>query len=365
MLLYVTVQGQSKIQFSSETQGGYEYNYFKSPKQILQNGTLLTEDDLISSSIYQDINLDFDYSKVWEKHRFRASITPRARLFYDNFDDSYWSLVARAKYDYEISRYTKLFSELNFRRMNREGLDGAQDVLINPLGYTNYGANAGVEFQPFTKHTTSVELFYNFRDFDKFGIRDLEFHEFGVQFKTEQKFKPSKRTHRIGVDGYFKKRLYDTFNASDVIPNGKRDWSYIRLNPYYELPISRYFKIKPSFLYYVRIDNLEDRSGFTQLGPELKLRFKNDKTKIISNVSYITRDYKTLNAFDNNGQTGEKIEYQYVNFSLDLEHQISKQFFITTSLYSRVRSTNYTDISARSFRSYRNQYAGIGIKWVF
>ncbi|MEM9679461.1 MAG: hypothetical protein AAF901_03985, partial [Bacteroidota bacterium] len=274
LIFQATALSQSKTSFDVETQGGYEYNYFKSPTQILQNGALLTEEDLIASSIYQDVNLDFDYTFSWQKSRFRFSISPGARLFYENFDDSYWNLITRAKYDYDLTRRTRFLAEINFRRMNREGLDGAQDVLINPLGYTNYGASTGVSFRPFKYNRTTTELFYNFRNFDQFGIRDLEFHEFGINLKTEQRFKVNNLTHRYGLEGYFKKRLYDTFNASDVVPNGDRDWSYVKLNPYYEFPLSKTFKAIPSFLYYLRIDNLEDRSGFSQFGPELKLRYR-------------------------------------------------------------------------------------------
>ncbi len=357
---------QSKHQLDAETQGGYEYNYFKSPRQISQNGDLLTEDDLISSSLYQDVTVDYDYRYKWNQNRIRFSITPRARVFYESTEDSYWQLNATAKYDYKFNRNTKLLLEGGIKRMNRKGLDGAQDILVNPLGYTNFGLSGGVEFSPFANNETSVEAFYNFKDFDAFGSRDLQFNEFGLLVKTAQEFESNGLEHRYGLSAYVKKRNYDTFNASDVIVEGKRDWDYVRANAFYELPLSKTLEVEPSFLYYVRIDNNNNnQSGFTMYGPKLGLKYDNDKTKVRTAFSFVTRNYASLEARDSEEAIGEKIQYQYAEFTLDAEHQLNDHLFITANIYSRVRSTNYTDLAARSFRGYRHQYAGLGIKWEF
>lgn len=364
LLSTLTASAQVKQGFEVETQGGYEYNYFKSPEVVRQDGVIFTEADLISSSVYQDIKMDYDYRYKWGRNRIRLSATPATRLFYENFQDSYWSLNATAKYDYEINGNTKFLTQLSFKRMDREGLDGAQDILINPLGYLVYGANTGIEFKAFPNNRTTLKAFYNFTDFDAFGIRDLQFDEFGVQLSTRQVFEVNNLKHSYGLTAYVKKRLYDTFNASDVITDGERDWSYAKATAYYEYPIGETFEIEPSLVYYVRVDNMADRSGFRQFGPALRLKFDNDKTSVRSYFKYLTRNYTSFEARDNNGPTGEKIQYNYADIALDAEHRLgSTGFSITAKVYSRIRTTNYTDIDARSFRGYSNQYAGIGLKW--
>ncbi|MEM9650186.1 MAG: hypothetical protein AAF969_17045, partial [Bacteroidota bacterium] len=141
LLILASVLGhsQERHRFEVGSQTGYEYNYFKSPDQLQVGGTLLNENDLIASSGYFDVILDYDYRYKWKGHRLRASVSPYTRLFRENDSDSYWSLDAMLKYDYKITKKTKFLAEINFQRMNREGLDGAQDILVNPLGYTNYG----------------------------------------------------------------------------------------------------------------------------------------------------------------------------------------------------------------------------------
>ncbi|MBQ4822135.1 hypothetical protein [Aquimarina sp. MMG016] len=362
-----SIFAQSKSKFNAETQGGYEYNYFRSPKEIrTDNDVILTDNDLIASSFYQDVELNYKYQYKWDKNRIRFSANPFSRIFYESFDDSYWSLNVKANYDYKITKKTLVFAEARFLRMNREGLGGEQDVLINPLGYTNYGATAGLEFEPFSNNELSVEGFYNFRNFDAFGVRDLQFNEFGAQLSSVQTFKINRLKHKLGAVVYVKKRLYDTFNASDVDgPNGERDWDYAKGTFFYQLPFSKQLEIKPSFSYYVRIDNSTNRSGFSQYGPGIAMKYNNDKTKIRTTFSFITRNYEEIEARDTEDLIGEKLKYEYANFQLNASQKIGGGFSVTATISSRIRSTNYTDIDARSFRNYRNQYAGVGVLWEF
>ncbi|WP_128755200.1 hypothetical protein [Aquimarina sediminis] len=354
---------QSKNSLDIETQGGYEYNYFKSPKEVRVDNTVLTKENLISSSVYQDIEIDYKYRYKWRKNRARLSLNPFSRVFYENFDDSYWSLDAKAKYDHKFTRKTIFLTEIRLKRMNREGLGGNQDVLINPLGYTNYGITTGVQFAPFKANEMTFEGFYNFKDFDAFGVRDLQFDEYGVQFSSIQSFEVHRLEHKFGISAYVKKRLYDTFNASEIDTDGERDWDYIKANLFYELPFSEKFRVKPNLIYYKRIDNSTGRSGFNQFGPGIHMTYKNKSTKIRTSLSHISRKYNDIEARNTEMRIGENLKYQYANFQMNASHKIGNGFSITATIYSRVRSTNYTDIDARSFRNYRNQYAGIGLRW--
>ena len=363
LLLSAVSIAQVKHSFEAETEAGYEYNYFRSPGEVHQNGQIFTASDLIESSIYQDIRLDYDFRKRWGKNRIRFSASPWARLYYENLEDSYWSLSTNVKYDYRLNRDTRILGEVSFKRRNREGLGGDQDVLINPLGYSNYGVKAGARFEPIQKNKTTVLAFYNFRDFDEFGVRDLQYDEFGIQFRSEQEFEVNNLEHEYGITGYVRKRLYDTFNASNVITAGERDWDYLKLTGYYNFPISKNFKIRPSYEYFVRVDNKNSRSNFNQFGPSIRLRYDNKKTTVRSTFRYLTRNYTNLEARDNNGLLGENIKYNYALFNLDAEHQLESGLILTATVYSFIRDTNFTDVTARSFRGYTNQYAGVGVKW--
>ena len=362
-LFSIISKAQVKQRFEAGTQSGYEYNYFKSPDEIQQGQIIFTAEDLIESSLYQDVTMAYHYRKKWRKNRIRFSTSGFARLFRKNFEDSYWNFLGSIKYDHNISRSVKLLGEVSVKRRNRRGLNGAQDVLINPLGFTNYGAKLGTEFRLLKRNRTTVSAFYNFKDFDAFGMRDLQFNELGVQLRTKQKFRINRLYHAYGLSVYVKKRLYDTFNASEIITDGKRDWSYAKATSYYELPLSKIVRIKPGFAYYVRIDNKDKRSGFRQFGPSIGVEFDTKKTTINTSFQYLTRNYTHLEARDSNGLINEKIRYNYADFTFDAVHQLGSGFFLTATVYSRIRETNYTDISARSFRGYRNQYAGIGIQW--
>ena len=353
--------GQERHRFEIGSQTGYEFNYFKSPDQLLVNGTLLTENDLVASSGYLDVSADYRYRYKEKGHRFRVALTPYARIFQENSSDSYWNLDASLKYDYKLTKNTKLLAEVNFQRMNREGLDGAQDILVNPLGFTNYGASGGLSFEPFKKNKTVLESFYNFKNFDAFGVRDLQFNEFGVRLSTKQEFRPGRYEHAFGLTAYYKKRLYDTFNGEDTPQNGQRDWDYSKVSLFYELPIGNFLEWEPSITYYGRFDRLENRSGFNQYGPGMRLRFDNEKTKLSAAMKYYIRDYTQITA---PGSAAENLQYQYFDISLRIEHQLPiKGLLFTGRAYSRLRETNTTDLASRSFRGYTNQYAGIGLLW--
>lgn len=362
LFVILTANSQSKHGLDIESLGGYEYNYFKSPNNINQNGILLGPEDLISSSLYQDLLIDYDYQYKWKENRIRFSLTPEARLFYDNFDDSYWSAKTSVKYDYNVSDNFEFLAELSNKIMNRKGLDGDQDVLVSPLGYNTFRASTGIQFKPFKNHKTTIETVYDFTNFDKYGTRDLEYNQYGIVIRSNHKVELNRLDHKFGFYGYYKKRNYKTFNANDVVMFGTRDWSYALGKFFYEYPLSDNFDVEPSFEYLNRIDVGDNRSGYQQYGPNLKVKYDNNKTKIKTSIEYLTRNYKTIEAQDNNGTTGDLTKYSYTNFRLDAEQLLGSKIFLTAQIYSRIRTTNYTDFNARSFRNYRNQYAGLGLK---
>lgn len=351
---------QERHRFELGTLAGYEYNYFKSPDELVVDGDSLTEEELIASSSFLDVFADYDYRFKKKGHRLRFSASPYARIFQENPSDSYWSLDAALKYDYRLSKNAKFLAELNFKRMNREGLDGAQDVLVNPLGYTNYGAASGFEFKPSQNNKTTVEGFYNFKNFEAFGIRDLEFNEYGGRVTTKQEFRPGRYEHAVGLTAYYKKRLYQTFNAEDNPQNGQRDWDYAKVTAFYEFPIGATIQVEPQLTYYGRFDRLANQSGFQQYGPGLRFKFDNDKTKVRASVKYQIRDYTQILA----PGTQDLLRYTYTDFSLDFERELPlKGLYLIATAYSRFRETNTVSLTARSFRGYTNQYAGIGVRW--
>lgn len=357
------MNAQSRDYLDIKTLAGYEYNYFRSPKKVERDGILYSEDNVLASSIYQDFYLDYDLYYKWSKNQIKVGATPEARLFYENFDDSYWQVSSEVVFSRDLSENTEYNAEINFRKKDRQGLDGDLDVLLIPLGFVEYGAITGLEFSPFDNNVTEFEAFYNFKNYDNYGVRDLEYDEFGVNLDTEQVFEKNELTHVFGITSYLKKRLYNTFDASDEQPNGERDWSYFKLAGYYEYPLTKNFRVEPSFEYMQRIDNGRDRSGYTEYGPNLKLNFDNDRLDFWTTIEYLRRNYDAIEARDNNGSIGEFTQYGYTNFRLVGDYWLTKNWSMTADVYSKIRSSNYTDFSARSFRAYRNQYAGLGIKW--
>ncbi|QTE23265.1 hypothetical protein [Polaribacter cellanae] len=364
LFLTILISGQTKHKFKTRTLTGYEYNYFKSPEEILRGGKLFTKDKLIKSSAYQDIKVNYSYKYKYNLHKINFSTTPKTRLFYNNSNDSYWSLHTNLKYTYNLIKRTKLFLNTSFLRMARKGLDGDQDVLVNPLGYSNYGLNVGVFFKPINKNSTTIETFFKFRDYDKFGTRDLEYKEFGVQLNTVQSFKPNKLIHKYGITSSFRKRDYKVFNAASTKPNKERNWNLIYAMAFYQYPISKKLKVKSGYYYLTRIDKLNNKSGYKQHGPSLQIKFRSKKTILSTSFKYLSRNYANLKSKNNDGFIGEKIKYKYFEFSANMSHKLGKNgFYLTANAYSMLRSTNFTNIRARSFRGYRNQYAGVGVKW--
>lgn len=345
------------------TLSGYEYNYLKSPDEVLFEGNIIGRDSLINSSVYQDIDLRYSFKKDWEYSKFRLSASPEARFFYEQPEDSYWRFTLNLDYQLKISKRMNYLASASFKRNDREGLNGAQDILINPLGYTQYQVQTGINYRPFKYHRLELLGGFRHKNFDQFGVRDLEYNQFEVVLHSYQRFKVGRRFQKFGVEMAARKRLYQTLNSTNDIPNGERDWDYLDATAYAELRFSESFRLTPAFNYYQRIDQLIDRSGFTQFGPRLDLRYSTSRLYLSVSSAFNTRNYKSFEARGPGGPLGEKIKYEYVNFRFTGSWQINPNLYLRAEVYSRVRSTNYTDISARSFRNYRNQYAGLGLQW--
>lgn len=357
-------EAQERHRFEGQTLSGYEYNYFKSPDQLVLGDSTLTSADLIASSSYQDFIADYDYRYKKKGHRIRFRIAPELRFFHERADDSYWQVNSWLKYDYRLGKRTKLLAEGRFNRMNREGLDGAQDILVNPLGYTLYGASAGLGFALLKNNRSELEFFGNYKNFDAFGSRDLEYLERGASLSTRQEFRPGKYEHQLSARVYYKQRLYTTFNAADSPAGGERDWWYFRSDISYSFPLSGYVDLEPEVIYYQRIDRLEERSGFRQLGAGMRLSVKTEKTKLRAAAKYQLRGYDEIEAADLEGEGYAPLRYDYLDLSLSFEHQLPlKGLFFIGEGFSRVRETNTLSLSSRSFRDYRTYYAGLGLRW--
>lgn len=340
---------------------GYEYNYFKSPSKVIFNDILLTEDDLVASSPFQNIDLNYDYKRKWNGNKIWLSASPEFRYFNENADDSYWSLKIKGRYDYRITKALKLDTDIYFRRMAREGLDGDQDVLINPLGYSLLGGSAGLDLDIGRDIQMEVAAFFNHKNYDKYGVKDLKYNEFGVDFNIQQEFELLKTKHELGLSTYLKKRLYETYDAFDEEPYGTRDWNYWKGELFYKTNLTKRLEFDTDFAYLIRTDLGANRSGYEQYGVSLGLDYENKRLDIGLGAELLNRKYTAISARDNEGQIGEMTKYKYLNLSFDIQYSLSKHFTVSAEAYQRVRNTNYTDLSARSFRGFTYQFAGLGV----
>lgn len=354
---------KNKIKFSTQTQVGYEYNFLKSPDKLIVDDVLLQAKDLVLSSVYQDIDVKFQYNIRWNKSEFNTQIRPIYKVYYQSMEDSYWNISVISKYNRNLSKNLNFLIRATYKKIIREGLDNDQDFIVNPLGFSSYGLVTGLQFQPLKNNKTTLGFLYNYRDFDATDIRDTNINEIGIYLNTEEQLVIANKIHSFGFKAFFKNITHETIILENQSLNRKRKWNYFKLNPFYQIAINKRIKVAPSFIYSSRIDK-ESTSSFTIFGPELKLKWMNQKTLATFTFSYLSRKYKDIYAQDSLGVIDEKATLNFVSFNVKAEHKLTKKIRLNASIFSRIRNTNNTSHRSRSFSHFRNQYAAIGLKWV-
>lgn len=364
LCLFLSSILSAQVDFSATTFSGYESNILQVPDLLEVNGELLEQEDLYANSAYQEMILRFKYSKEWGKHSFAAYVTPELRYYFSESDLNQTIFNARLAYKYNIKKNFRWENSVRYKIKDREGQDLDQVELSVPFGYKLFEMTSGLRFRLYKNNRTFVKVNFLSKDFDNSSTRSVMYNLYGINTEFKNIKWRNHMLHTYGIKLGYNSRDYQITNFSDN-SSGDRTWNYFDVGIFYRLPLSKKLYIQPELSYQKRMDETNDRFSYNQIRPELTVSYRSARFEAKVITSYTNRSFSNITAADEDGNNVGDLQYDYLRLRTNLEYTFSNKLSLVFESYLIDRNSNNTDITTQAFRSYVNNYVGIGLKYNF
>lgn len=364
IFLLVSVAVFSQFKATVTTVAGYENNINKSPDSYLSNKVLKTENDLYQSSFYQEGKLKLSYKEKWNNNRFRIYMNPEMRFYFTEQNANRLLLNTGINYLHSFSKKYKWESSFKYKLKDQKGEDLDEEELSTPLGHNTITFTTGLHTRLLKKNRTFIRASYDIKDFDKSDTRDASYNRYGLYLRTQNHYKIDGKRHKFGIRAGFYNRDYtlDYYLKNRI---RYRTWQYYNAGVFYTLPLTNSFRVDTALDYEKRVDKTNNKYGYSQLKPYLGLRYKEDNFNAKLGLSYINRDFTTLQASSTEERNIEDLNYKNTKVTLNAVYKFSKNLHFLTDNYLYDRVTNNTRIKTKWYRSYNRYYSGVGVRYKF
>lgn len=362
--LFVSTIATAQIQVKFSTFSGYESNINRAPL-IFDNGDeILEKEDLHMNSLYQDAILSLKYSKKWKKDSFTIYVIPEMRYYYFESDASQLIFNSRLNFKHQLKKNTRWDSNLQYKIKDREGINLDQNELNLPFGYKLLNVNSGIRYRLFKNNRSYSRFVIGNKKFDNSSTRSVQYNFYGIETEFKNIKWKNHLLHSYGTELGFSRRHYDIINFSDN-SSGDRTWNYLDASIFYRYPISKKIYLEPRISYQKREDKTNSVFGYSQIRPEMLFNYKSKRLLSKININYTNRDFSNLTADDEDGNSVGNLNYKYLRFRSTTEYKLKKKLNLLIDISVLDRKSNNTDIETTAFRSYTNNYYGIGLRYNF
>jgi len=363
VLIFQSFFAAAQFNVSIGTFSGYESNINKSPDGLLQDDILLKREQLHLNSSYQDGFIDAKYQIKWKNNLLRGYLNPKMRYYFSHPSASIITLNSRVKHLYSFSKNTKLENNIYYKIRDREGADLEEVELRTPLGYKLFNATSLVHFKTHKKNRTFVKLNYGNKRFDNSNSRAVVYDFYGVDLDYKNNYKPKKPTHYYGFGMGYYSRFYSILRLENR-EKSDRNWTYLDVSGFYNMPITKRLNLKTSFYYQNRKDRTQDRFGYTQIKPSMNLKYKFSKLSVSITGEYYIRDFDNLEVKISD-EDRDALKYTFVKFKSATKYQIDDHLSFSVTGFYIDRASNNVNLNSQAFREYTNYYFDLGVSYKF
>lgn len=362
MVFSLNALGQTSVYFS--TLSGYESNINRAPELLEQNGELLEGDDLFLNSYYQDFAFNFRYSKSWRQNVLRFYITPEYRSYFSEPEVNQTIFTSRIYHKYSFRSKSSLETSFQFKIKDRAGQNLDQNELNLPFGYRQFTLNSTYKYRLFKQNRSYVRLNLGNKKFNNSDSRSINYNFYGITSEFKIINWVNHLLHAYGAKIGLTNRDYRITNFSDN-SNGDRIWRYFDASLFYRYPLNKKVFIEPRLSFQSRSDVTNSVFGYRQLRPEVLFQFKSNDWIVKINTSYSNRNFDAINASNEDGDPNGNLQFKYWRLRSNIDYSINKRLKIISEVSILDRNSNNLDITTSGFRTYSNNYYGIGLRYSF
>lgn len=353
---------QNKLELS--TFSGFENNINKTPNRLIIDDEIIEKTEFQLNSFYQDFKVNYKYIKEWQKNSFALYLTPEIRYYFSEPEANTIIYYTRLAYKYNIKKYVKWENNIRYKVKDRSGQDLDENELSLPFGYQLWNIDSGIRFRMSKNNRSIIKLNYGDKKFDNTNSRNVSYQYYGFSGELKQIRWKNHLLHSYGVSFEYTKRNY-TITDFEEESIGKRDWSYLNCSIFYKLPISKKWIIQPEIEYQKRTDNSNNSFGYIQITTELNLRYESARLSAKLSANYSSRKFENLSAKNSEEINVGKLRYNYLRTRFSAEYYLTNKLLLITEGYLINRQSNNSNINTNAFRSYNNNYIGLGLKYKF
>lgn len=374
--LPLLTNAQNPLQVEIETRSGFEYNVFNAN----ENRIILSEEGDSTSAVQSGFFQHFNLTTKWKKKIKKNQFSFKARTRYDYFLGLSTANVFRPElnlgYTYKFNRKSSLFFKSRYLLFKTNRLADEREVITIPPGYQRLGADLGYKFKPLKRNKSQIRLSVFEKRFAEGEESVLKYTAYGVNFRTSQRFKRKRKPSNylafeadVTRRNYFRTTFGEEFDEDEIEEEEdfaedqvtQRIWQYHTTQLEYTWGLSKTLKLRSGLAFQQRLDILDQKFGYTQWQPFVKLEVEKDRLKLAWRVDGVFRSFTHLKAT----KTGEDLlKHQYLRTSLTANYAITDQLDFTVRGNFRKRWRNFTT-SATNFLPYTNGMISAGIKYRF
>lgn len=359
----ISISGQSNFDLRIGSRAGYEYNVFNvnADKVIENNGTSVRA---LKSAYFQNVNLytswkikskhhEFGLNGDWSKDYFPQLNV--ANLLQSNIGIRY-KLKMHKRHSLSINGKLKKYET------NRPEDD--TEVLRPPRAYNRLQYSIRYNLKLFSKSKIYIQATARDNQYITDSNREFYYNSLKYTFSYEQKLYSSKKiSHSWNTRAGYETRFYNDIEydeLSDEESIEEREWRYYSFSTEYELKIKKKFKLVTGASAIMREDLIQNRFGYRQLQPYIKLGIDRNKINVSMKGSVARREFQTLKA---NASTDIPLIHNYIRGSLSIKYKVSKKlhFDLKARVVSRSRNLPF---EATSFLAYDNALISLGVKYM-
>ncbi len=377
LFLPLFAQAQSPWQIEFDTRSGYEYNIFNAN----ENRVFISEEGDTSSAVQSGFFQHFGMQVGWKKEIKAHQLSFKARGRYAYFPELSTASLFRPElqvgYAYSINKKTAIFFKGRFLKYQTNRIPDDTNVLLPPQSYNRGQADLGVKFRPFKYNKSQLRATFFRKAYFSDEDRSLRYNAFQINAETKQRFKrKGKPSNYLSLEFDFTRRQYvderwifedveeedmeEEEEFAELIIN-YRTWQYLTAKVEYSFAFNKALRWKTGLLWQNRQDIRDQRFGYQQWQPYIKMELKKGKVSANWKIEGIFRQFTHLSA---SKTSSVLLRHQYLRASFNFDYALDAHWSIMVQANYRQRWRNEAE-NASTFLPYTRGILSAGIKYRF
>jgi len=360
LLISFLIQEFASAQLSVRTGvfQGYEWNIFRNPESLVQQGDTLGRGDLWSNSNYNELFLNTDYSKRWKNARLKLSGDFRANIYHqqNSAQKEFYRVYASYRTKYASRKYFEFSPSIT--RRNQAPIDQSDLIFRSRFSYSQVLAPLHFDFYLKKQRWLRFETSYRYRAYDATSNDNTHYHGFGAEALFSKRWK-GRVTTEVELFAEWNLRKQTEFEfATETEPEEvkNRDFQSYTFGSTLSLRSNNSsFRIEFPLSYKSFTDTPSERLNYSQLETGTKISFKLGKTRVTQNLTGTFRDFSNLTVTDD-----ELLNYKYIRSSTTIRIPVLNRFTYTVKASAVRRLSNRTTMTRSSFRGFLSSYIETG-----